>query len=124
MRTPAHLTQPEEANVKSWRDRREKAKRAAQDAAPKDELRLTVAERFNRYWEHIHPDPLDRPSDESVQFIETRRAFYAGVFEMLCTMGMINQPGVSEEALVECVVACRAECIAYFQKMKELYGIE
>lgn len=111
--------------MSNWRKRRDAAKRSAfLNSAPRREWRLTVAEQFTRYWEHIRPDPRDRPNDESTQFIETRRAFYAGVFDMLCTMRAIAEPGVTEDEATAHVEAIHNECVALYEKMKRLYGIE
>jgi hypothetical protein len=111
--------------VSDWRKRREKAKQSAFLAsAPPEKWKLTIAERFARYWEHVFPDPATRPNDESAQYIETRRAFYAGTFDMLCTMRAIAEPDVSEDEGTDHVEACWRECVAYYERMKKLYGIE
>ncbi len=111
--------------MKDWRQRRDRANKSAfLNLAPPEKWKATLAERFAAYWERIHPDPLTRPNDESAQFIETRRSFYAGVFDMLCTMRGIAEPGVSEDEATDHLEALYRECVAYYQKIKELYGIE
>lgn len=111
--------------MSTWRKRREAARRSAfLNSTPPVEWKLTVAERFKRYWEHIHPDPLTRPDDESAQFIETRRSFYAGVFDMIGAMRAIAEPGVAEEEGTAHLEACYLECVAFYERMKKLYGID
>lgn len=111
--------------MNEWRRRREAAKRSAfLNSAPPEQWKLTVAEQFRRYWCHIHPDPGERPDDESTQYIETRRAFYAGVFDMLCTMRAIAEPGVTEDEGTAHIEALHCECVAFYERMKKLYGID
>jgi hypothetical protein len=97
--------------AKDWSDRRKRARRASpfiDGLRPPAEWNLTAREEFRRYWERIHPDPLTRPNDESAQYIETRRAFVAGVYVMLGKMRSVD-------ALV-------TECHAFYEMIRRVAG--
>lgn len=107
--------------AKSWRERREAARKSKFLApTPVEQWDRSVREEFRRYWEQIHPDPLTRPDDESVQFIETRRAFYAGVYVMLHKMRSVAEPGISEDAATEHFEALVVECNEYYAMIKRI----
>jgi hypothetical protein len=109
----------------SWKERREKARRSAfLNSAPPKLWKQTVAAQFAEYWLCIHPDPMLRPNDESAQFIDTRRPFYAGIFSILSAIRAIAEPGVSEDEGTDHIEACWQECVAFNERLKRLYGIE
>lgn len=106
----------------NWRARRERARNSAfLNSTPPPDWKRSVAEQFEEYWTRIYPDPRDRPNDESVPYIETRRAFYAGMFTMLCAMRAIAEPEVSEKDAFEFVEGCHKECIAFYERMRRIY---
>jgi hypothetical protein len=53
-----------------------------------------------------------------VQRKETRRAYYAGFFAMLCAARSIGDDSVSEEEGVEWLEALHAEVLAFYEDVK------
>jgi hypothetical protein len=51
----------------------------------------------------------------AVQRQETRRAFYAGAWELLCRYAEIGEPEISEDEGVEVLEAIRREIEAFFR---------
>lgn len=109
--------------AQNWRDRRNEARKGSafiDGLAPQAEWDRSVREEFRRYWEQLHPDPLARPSDESAQFIETRRAFVAGVYVMLCKMRSVAEPTVSEDRATEHFESLVTECNEFYSMLKRI----
>lgn len=107
---------------KSWQERKAKALAKARDESQKQwtNWKTTLAQEWQRFWESHWPDPVERPNDESVQYTETRRAFYAGATAIILKCIRIGEPDISEDEGVAYFDAITREAKEFAQKMQRI----
>ena len=84
---------------------------------PTDILDTTVAGLFAEYIDKIFTG-MPKLAPDSAQFIETRRAFYAGAFIMLTTFNRIGDDDVDETDGAELMERLWQECQAFYRDVK------
>jgi hypothetical protein len=71
---------------------------------------------LRRDWDDYNANVLPKDAPP-IQRSETRRAFYAGAYTMLCKVSEIGESHVSEDQGVSTLESLKAECEAFYDQM-------
>ena len=66
-------------------------------------------------WQRFAAAVFKGLNPSKTQFEETRKAFYAGVWALSCTMQALTNPAISEDDALAYMSSIQAECEEFFR---------